>query len=222
MIKEGSFMEGLYYRIAVLEIQIVPLRERPSDIAALINSRVLYEQRLTARDTQFQIEEAAVTALSFYDWPGNIRELQNIVSRLTARVSDNEPITQADVYAQLPYESPSTKVRYSCPPLLALFNPTKTSSAISLEFNFLQSKLPPSPRVTTHLRPSASVTHAHHSLHSNKNCETAIIVAENTNPRSFSPNTERSLHSQANSLKRLSPIHAIRQKDKVITLVSVA
>jgi transcriptional regulator with PAS, ATPase and Fis domain len=106
MIKEGRFREELYYRIAVLEIHIVPLRERPLDIAALINSRLLHEQKLTARDTKFQIEEAAVTALSFYDWPGNIRELQNIVSRLTARVNDNEPITLADVYSQLPYEIP--------------------------------------------------------------------------------------------------------------------
>ncbi len=106
MIRDGSFREDLYCRIAVLEIQIVPLRERPSDIAALINSRLLHEQKLTARDTQFQIEEAAVTALSFYDWPGNIRQLQNIVSRLTARVTDNETITQADVYSQLPYEPP--------------------------------------------------------------------------------------------------------------------
>ncbi len=106
MIKDGRFREELYYRIAVLEIQIAPLRERPSDIAALVNSRLLHEQELAARDTPFQIEEAAVTALSFYDWPGNIRQLQNIVSRLTARVNDNESITQADVYSQLPYEIP--------------------------------------------------------------------------------------------------------------------
>lgn len=106
MIKDGRFRAELYYRIAVLEIQIVPLRERPSDIPALINSRLLHEQKLAARVTEFQIAEAAVAALSFYDWPGNIRELQNIISRLTARVNDNELITQADVYSQLPNEIP--------------------------------------------------------------------------------------------------------------------
>jgi transcriptional regulator with PAS, ATPase and Fis domain len=106
MIKEGKFREDLYYRIAVLEIQIAPLRERPSDITALINNRLLHEQQLTTRETPFQIDEAALTALSFYDWPGNIRQLQNIVSRLTARVNDGESITQADVYSQLPYENP--------------------------------------------------------------------------------------------------------------------
>src|SRR5260370_26416751 len=41
MIKEGAFREDLYYRIAVLEIQVAPLRDRPSDIPALINSRPL-------------------------------------------------------------------------------------------------------------------------------------------------------------------------------------
>jgi transcriptional regulator with PAS, ATPase and Fis domain len=106
MIKDGKFREDLYYRIAVLEIQIAPLRDRPSDITALINSRLLHEQQLTDRETPFQIDEAALTALSFYDWPGNIRQLQNIVSRLTARVNHGESITQADVYSQLPYESP--------------------------------------------------------------------------------------------------------------------
>ena len=106
MIKESKFREDLYYRIAVLEIQIVPLRERPSDIVAIIKSRLHHEQQLVNRETPFQIEEAAVTALTFYDWPGNIRQLQNIVSRLTVRVTDNEPITEADVYSQLPYEIP--------------------------------------------------------------------------------------------------------------------
>jgi transcriptional regulator with PAS, ATPase and Fis domain len=90
----------------VLEIQVRPLRERSSDIPAIIKSRLRHEQQLTTRATPFQIDEAALTALSLYDWPGNIRQLQNIVSRLSARVNDNESITQADVYSQLPYEIP--------------------------------------------------------------------------------------------------------------------
>jgi transcriptional regulator with PAS, ATPase and Fis domain len=103
MIKEGTFREDLYYRIAVLEIQVAPLRERPSDIPALINSRLLHEQELTGRSIPFQIEDRALKALAFYDWPGNIRQLQNVVSRLTARVDDEKAITQTDVYSQLPH-----------------------------------------------------------------------------------------------------------------------
>jgi transcriptional regulator with PAS, ATPase and Fis domain len=104
MIKEGTFREDLYYRIAVLEIQVAPLRERPSDIPALINSRLLHEQELTGRSLSFQIEDRALKALAFYDWPGNIRQLQNVVSRLTARVDDAKAITQTDVYSQLPHD----------------------------------------------------------------------------------------------------------------------
>ena len=105
MIKEGTFREDLYYRIAVLEIQVAPLRERPSDIPALINSRLLHEQELTGRSIPFQIEDRALKALAFYDWPGNIRQLQNVVSRLTARVDDEKAITQTDVYSQLPHNN---------------------------------------------------------------------------------------------------------------------
>ena len=105
MIKEGTFREDLYYRIAVLEIQVAPLRERPSDFPALINSRLLHEQELTGRSTPFQIEANALKALAFYDWPGNIRQLQNIISRLTARVDDNKPITKIDVYSQLAHDN---------------------------------------------------------------------------------------------------------------------
>jgi len=105
MIKERTFREDLYYRIAVLEIQVTPLRERPSDFPALINSRLLHEQELTGRSTRFQIEASALKALAFYDWPGNIRQLQNIISRLTARVDDEKPITQTDVYSQLPHNN---------------------------------------------------------------------------------------------------------------------
>jgi transcriptional regulator with PAS, ATPase and Fis domain len=105
MIKEGTFREDLYYRIAVLEIQVAPLRERPSDIAALINNRLLHEQELTGRSTPFQIQASALKTLVFYDWPGNIRQLQNIISRLTARVDDETPITQTDVYSQLPHNN---------------------------------------------------------------------------------------------------------------------
>ncbi len=105
MIKEGTFREDLYYRIAVLEIQVAPLRERPSDIPALINSRLLHEQELTGHSIPFQIDDRALKALAFYDWPGNIRQLQNVVSRLTARVDDEKAITQTDVYSQLPHNN---------------------------------------------------------------------------------------------------------------------
>ena len=172
MIKDGRFREELYYRIAVLEIQIVPLRERPSDIAPIIKSRLLHEQQLTAREIPFQIEKQLVTALSFYDWPGNIRQLQNIVSRLTARVNDNEPITQADVYSQLPYEIPLDEGSIFLPAAARVIQPNEDLFSLyrssSTSCHRSRNNLRGQPHI---MHPSASVTAALHSLHSNKNCK---------------------------------------------------
>lgn len=105
MIRENNFREDLYYRIAVLEIEIAPLRTRPSDIPLLIKQRLLHEQQLTTNHVAFQIDEPALKALTAYEWPGNVRQLHNIISRLTARVNANALITEADVSSQLPHET---------------------------------------------------------------------------------------------------------------------
>ncbi len=105
MIRENNFREDLYYRIAVLEIEMAPLRSRPSDIPLLIEQRLLHEQQLTTNHVSFQIDEPALKALTAYEWPGNVRQLHNIISRLTARVNANGLITEAEVLSQLPQET---------------------------------------------------------------------------------------------------------------------
>jgi transcriptional regulator with PAS, ATPase and Fis domain len=102
MTHAGTFREDLYYRIAILEISIPPLREHDTDIPALVHHRLCIEQQLNARSTPYQIEPLALQALSLYAWPGNIRELQNIVSRLATRINSDEAITQENVLSQLP------------------------------------------------------------------------------------------------------------------------
>jgi transcriptional regulator with PAS, ATPase and Fis domain len=104
-VRDGLFREDLYYRIAVLEIQIPPLRERPTDIPALVHHRLCIEQELAGCNEPYQIERLALKALTLYEWPGNIRELQNIISRLAARANTERPITQTDVLSQLPQEA---------------------------------------------------------------------------------------------------------------------
>jgi transcriptional regulator with PAS, ATPase and Fis domain len=105
MIHAGTFREDLYYRIAVLEISIPPLRERDSDIPILVHHRLSIEQQLNGRSGPYQIESLALQALTLYDWPGNIRELQNIISRLATRINNDEPITQESVLSQLPQKA---------------------------------------------------------------------------------------------------------------------
>jgi transcriptional regulator with PAS, ATPase and Fis domain len=86
----------------VLEITLAPLRERLSDIPTLVYNRLLHEQTQIQRDMPFTIDDDALKTLTFYEWPGNIRELQNIISRLTARIDDHRSITATDVASLLP------------------------------------------------------------------------------------------------------------------------
>ncbi len=79
-VKEGRFREDLYYRVNVFPIEIPPLRERKSDIYVL--SKSLTEHVCSAYDlAPKQLSAWALDKLLQYDWPGNIRELGNVIER---------------------------------------------------------------------------------------------------------------------------------------------
>jgi transcriptional regulator with GAF, ATPase, and Fis domain len=76
----GRFREDLYYRLHVFPIQVAPLRERKSDIPLL--ARHFVDQSVKElKCAKPRLTRAAVAALQTYDWPGNIRELRNVVER---------------------------------------------------------------------------------------------------------------------------------------------
>jgi len=78
---EGKFREDLYFRINVVELSIPPLRERKLDIPVLVESFIRkYNSTLTGRVDG--ITDAALEVLVHYNWPGNIRELENIIERM--------------------------------------------------------------------------------------------------------------------------------------------
>ena len=80
MVKRNEFRSDLFYRLNVFPIQLPPLRERRGDIPALVEHFVeLYSRRMDKQIEQVGAE--TMTALSSYDWPGNIRELQNFIER---------------------------------------------------------------------------------------------------------------------------------------------
>jgi len=80
LIAEGRFREDLYYRLAVVPIALPPLRERREDIPPLVRHFIeKYDQRLGKRVEG--IEDAAMALLLDYAWPGNIRELENLMER---------------------------------------------------------------------------------------------------------------------------------------------
>lgn len=80
MVAEGKFRSDLYYRLHVFPIEAPPLRDRKSDIPLLIRYFTQkYAQRMNRHIKS--IPKAAIEALNGYDWPGNIRELQNLIER---------------------------------------------------------------------------------------------------------------------------------------------
>ena len=80
MVEEGSFRSDLYYRLNVFPITMPPLRDRVEDIPALARHFVQQCSRRMGR-TPPVIRDAAMEALKQWQWPGNIRELQNVIER---------------------------------------------------------------------------------------------------------------------------------------------
>ena len=79
-IKEGSFRPDLYYRLAVFPVELPPLRVRRDDIPLLVWHFITRKQR-TMGKTVKEIPERTMESLVEYEWPGNIRELENVVER---------------------------------------------------------------------------------------------------------------------------------------------
>lgn len=100
MINVGAFREDLYYRVAVFELDIPPLRERPDDIGELVCRQLAAEQARAGRSEPLQIDERALSELSSYGWPGNIRQLHNVLARLLC-YANGQTIGAADVRAEL-------------------------------------------------------------------------------------------------------------------------
>lgn len=80
LVGEGKFRQDLYYRINVIELQIPPLRARTEDIPLLI-SYILKRLSSAVEVTQPELSDKAIAALKEYHFPGNIRELENILER---------------------------------------------------------------------------------------------------------------------------------------------
>jgi transcriptional regulator with GAF, ATPase, and Fis domain len=80
MANRGDFRSDLYYRLNVFPVQLPPLRERREDIPELVSHFVeIYGRRLNRRIEH--IPRTTMSALMSYQWPGNIRELQNLIER---------------------------------------------------------------------------------------------------------------------------------------------
>lgn len=87
MIKQGEFKDDLFQRLNVLPIELPPLRERKEDIPILIQHFI---SRQGLRQNQLEFTKEAVEALQSYSWPGNIRELANLIAYVVTMTEDSE------------------------------------------------------------------------------------------------------------------------------------
>ena len=95
-VKEGNFREDLYYRISVFPIKIPPLRERKEEIPEL--ARFFLKKFSSKFNKNVQdITDSALELLMNYPWPGNIRELQNVIERAVV-LAEKEKITPNEIF----------------------------------------------------------------------------------------------------------------------------
>jgi DNA-binding NtrC family response regulator len=98
--QSGAFREDLYYRLNVINIHMPPLRERKDDIPLLVE-HFLARQANGGAPAARQISAAALEQLTAYDWPGNVRQLENTIER-AAVLAQGAPITPDHLHLDEP------------------------------------------------------------------------------------------------------------------------
>lgn len=100
LVRDGQFREDLFYRLNVLQIHIPPLRERPEDTRALIAHFLSASPARLGLEGRFTLEPEAEELLLEYRWPGNVREVQNVIDRALI-LADDQTITVSDLPHQV-------------------------------------------------------------------------------------------------------------------------
>jgi len=111
LVKSGQFRSDLYYRLNTIELALPPLRDRRDDVAMLAHSFLQTYKDKHKRPAQ-RICRAALSSLEEYEWPGNIRELQNVVERAVV-ICDGPEITVEHLPSQFASWQPSDNPSYS-------------------------------------------------------------------------------------------------------------
>lgn len=105
MIEDGTFREDLYYRLAVIPLELPPLRERAADIPELVQHFFVKSKEQQGRP-DLVLPAALLPRFQDYRWPGNIRELENVIERIVVLARGDE-ITLADLPDFLRRERPA-------------------------------------------------------------------------------------------------------------------
>jgi len=108
--RNGTFREDLYYRLAVITITTPPLRDRKEDIPALVRTFLAEEARRTGKNPP-DLSRGALDKLLQYDWPGNIRELKNSITRAITFAEGQILMADHLVFGQARPVSPDTETQ---------------------------------------------------------------------------------------------------------------
>jgi DNA-binding NtrC family response regulator len=129
LVKAGRFREDLFYRLNVIRLSIKPLRERKDEIPTLIN-HFLMRAAEEFRKSHVRIAEETMERLVLYNWPGNVRQLQNEIRRIVA-LAEPGTVLRADILSPDIVEATSGGASASTPnprrmgaPLGEKLNPT--------------------------------------------------------------------------------------------------
>src|SRR5262249_36098458 len=109
LVEAGSFRQDLYYRINVIELRVPPLRERREDVPKLAG-RVLERLAGDSGQPPARLTPEALQALLAYSFPGNVRELENVLERAVA-LCENNTITPSDLRLTPQSAQPGTGAR---------------------------------------------------------------------------------------------------------------
>ncbi len=107
-ITEQKFRRDLYYRLNVIPIKLLPLRERKEDIIPIVNNLIKKYNVLSSKYVH-SFDENVKTALLNYDWPGNVRELENVIELMINMCENNDVLTADLLPDNILNQVPSSK-----------------------------------------------------------------------------------------------------------------
>jgi DNA-binding NtrC family response regulator len=106
MVRQGKFREDLYFRLSMFHIHLPPLRERPVDIRGLIQFFLAMQAARDGAGRTLELDPDAEDMLMAYHWPGNVRQLENVINRAHI-LSDGSRISVADLPVDVTRSAPS-------------------------------------------------------------------------------------------------------------------
>ena len=128
-IRQGTFREDLYFRLAVIPLTLPPLRERLEDVPSLVHHFLTRRDGIGA-NTRRTLSPAALEALTRYTWPGNVRELENVLTRALI-LCPEETIEPEHLSLPAPCPTPTPIGAQDPPAELMMFSYHKSMEAYS-------------------------------------------------------------------------------------------